>query len=135
MEERLRHLNNAIPHRDVIQGLADKFTASPARCGKIPVQPKQVGFVSPHPTPVAEEDPSNSNLIDCAPLSVSFLGRGYYEIWARLIPICVDLRLGAGLELVPEPEVLAAVQDHQGLAAAAGQDAAHGGRGAPPGFL
>ncbi|KAM0856370.1 hypothetical protein ACQ4PT_049185 [Festuca glaucescens] len=42
MEERLRHLNNAIPHRDVIQGLADKFTNSPARSGKIPVQPKQV---------------------------------------------------------------------------------------------
>lgn len=42
MEEHLRHLNNAIPHRDVIQGLADKFTASPARAGKISVQPKQV---------------------------------------------------------------------------------------------
>uniref|UniRef100_A0ACD6AEB9 Uncharacterized protein n=1 Tax=Avena sativa TaxID=4498 RepID=A0ACD6AEB9_AVESA len=42
MEERLRHLNNAIPHRDVIQGLADKFTNSPVRSGKIPVQPKQV---------------------------------------------------------------------------------------------
>jgi hypothetical protein len=49
MEERLRHLNNAIPHRDVIQGLADKFTNSPARSGKIPVQPKQVAFPSPPP--------------------------------------------------------------------------------------
>ena len=46
MEERLRYLNNAIPHRDVIQGLADRFTASPVRSGKIPVQPKQV---FPHP--------------------------------------------------------------------------------------
>ncbi|VAI73543.1 unnamed protein product [Triticum turgidum subsp. durum] len=42
MEEHLRHLNNAIPQRNVIQGLAEKFTASAARAGKIPVQYKQV---------------------------------------------------------------------------------------------
>uniref|UniRef100_A0A0D9WQ37 Homeobox domain-containing protein n=1 Tax=Leersia perrieri TaxID=77586 RepID=A0A0D9WQ37_9ORYZ len=42
MESRLQQLNNAIPHRSVIQALADKFTASPARAGKVPVQPKQV---------------------------------------------------------------------------------------------
>ncbi|XP_040381263.1 protein SAWADEE HOMEODOMAIN HOMOLOG 2 [Oryza brachyantha] len=42
MEARLQQLNNAIPHRSVIQALADKFTASPGRAGKVPVQPKQV---------------------------------------------------------------------------------------------
>jgi hypothetical protein len=42
MEARLQQLNNAIPHRSVIQALADKFTSSPARSGKVAVQPKQV---------------------------------------------------------------------------------------------
>uniref|UniRef100_A0A0E0LBP5 Homeobox domain-containing protein n=1 Tax=Oryza punctata TaxID=4537 RepID=A0A0E0LBP5_ORYPU len=42
MEARLQQLNNAIPHRSVIQALADKFTSSPARSGKLAVQPKQV---------------------------------------------------------------------------------------------
>ncbi|KAG8075936.1 hypothetical protein GUJ93_ZPchr0006g43180 [Zizania palustris] len=42
MEARLQDLNNAIPHRGVIQALADKFTASAARAGKVTVQPKQV---------------------------------------------------------------------------------------------
>ncbi|KAG8095756.1 hypothetical protein GUJ93_ZPchr0013g36349 [Zizania palustris] len=37
-------LNNAIPHRGVIQALVDKFTASAARAGKVTVQPKQVRF-------------------------------------------------------------------------------------------
>uniref|UniRef100_A0A0E0HR39 SAWADEE domain-containing protein n=1 Tax=Oryza nivara TaxID=4536 RepID=A0A0E0HR39_ORYNI len=41
MEARLQQLNNAIPHRSVIQALADKFTSSPARSGKVAVQPKQ----------------------------------------------------------------------------------------------
>ncbi|KAG8042921.1 hypothetical protein GUJ93_ZPchr0465g6500 [Zizania palustris] len=34
---RLQDLNNAIPHRSVIQALADKFTASAARAGKVTV--------------------------------------------------------------------------------------------------
>lgn len=55
MEEHLRHLNNAIPQRNVIQGLAEKFTASAARAGKIPVQYKQVRTRFP--------PPRNSNLI------------------------------------------------------------------------
>lgn len=46
MEEHLRRLNNAIPHRNVVQYLAEKFTASSARSGKTPVEYKQVGFPS-----------------------------------------------------------------------------------------
>ncbi|KAG8075904.1 hypothetical protein GUJ93_ZPchr0006g40662 [Zizania palustris] len=42
MEALLQHLNNAIPHRAAIQDLADKFTASAERAGKVAVQPKQV---------------------------------------------------------------------------------------------
>lgn len=79
MEEHLRHLNNAIPQRNIIQGLAEKFTASSARAGKIPVQYKQVlGF----PLPVRRRDPRNSNLIN--PLFLPGDTRR-----ARLIPIYV----------------------------------------------
>ncbi|XP_072961444.1 protein SAWADEE HOMEODOMAIN HOMOLOG 2-like isoform X1 [Typha angustifolia] len=42
MEARLLEVNNAIPHRHVISALAEKFSASPERNGKISVQPKQV---------------------------------------------------------------------------------------------
>ncbi|KAL5224133.1 hypothetical protein ABZP36_010772 [Zizania latifolia] len=42
MEAHLQQLNNAIPHRAVIQALADKFTASAARASKDTVLPKQV---------------------------------------------------------------------------------------------
>uniref|UniRef100_A0A6V7QY24 Homeobox domain-containing protein n=1 Tax=Ananas comosus var. bracteatus TaxID=296719 RepID=A0A6V7QY24_ANACO len=42
MEARLEEVNNAIPARHVICALAEKFSASPERAGKIAVQPKQV---------------------------------------------------------------------------------------------
>uniref|UniRef100_M8B9D9 Uncharacterized protein n=1 Tax=Aegilops tauschii TaxID=37682 RepID=M8B9D9_AEGTA len=56
MEEHLRHLNNAIPQRNVIQGLAEKFTASAARAGKIPVQYKQGKML---PTGAEEHHPAS----------------------------------------------------------------------------
>jgi hypothetical protein len=42
MEARLLQLNNGIPTRAVLQTLADKFSASPERAGKVAIQPKQV---------------------------------------------------------------------------------------------
>ncbi|RCV11270.1 hypothetical protein SETIT_2G172900v2 [Setaria italica] len=42
MEARLQQLNNAIPTRAVLQTLADKFSASPERAGRVTIQPKQV---------------------------------------------------------------------------------------------
>jgi len=42
MEARLQQLNNGIPSRGVLQTLADKFSASPERAGKVAIQPKQV---------------------------------------------------------------------------------------------
>ncbi|KAJ8499781.1 hypothetical protein OPV22_010333 [Ensete ventricosum] len=42
MEACLQEVNNAIPPREIICALADKFSASPERVGKIVVQPKQV---------------------------------------------------------------------------------------------
>jgi len=42
MEARLQQLNNAIPTRAVLQTLADKFSASPERAGRVAIQPKQV---------------------------------------------------------------------------------------------
>uniref|UniRef100_A0A0E0LBN2 Homeobox domain-containing protein n=1 Tax=Oryza punctata TaxID=4537 RepID=A0A0E0LBN2_ORYPU len=44
MEALLRHLNNGIPDGSVIQSLADRFTASTARAGKVGVRPKQVWY-------------------------------------------------------------------------------------------
>ncbi|ONM54169.1 Protein SAWADEE HOMEODOMAIN HOMOLOG 2 [Zea mays] len=42
MEARLLQLNNGIPTRAMLQTLADKFSASPERAGKVAIQPKQV---------------------------------------------------------------------------------------------
>lgn len=42
MESLLRHLNNGIPDGSLIQSLADRFTASAARAGKVGVRSKQV---------------------------------------------------------------------------------------------
>nr|CAB3456779.1 unnamed protein product [Digitaria exilis] len=42
MEARLQQLNNSIPNRVVLQTLADKFSASPERAGRVSIQPKQV---------------------------------------------------------------------------------------------
>ncbi|WOL04308.1 hypothetical protein Cni_G13029 [Canna indica] len=42
MEACLQEVNNAIPPREIICALADKFSASPERSGKIAVQSKQV---------------------------------------------------------------------------------------------
>uniref|UniRef100_A0A0D3GGS4 SAWADEE domain-containing protein n=1 Tax=Oryza barthii TaxID=65489 RepID=A0A0D3GGS4_9ORYZ len=42
MESLLRHLNNGIPDGSLIQSLADRFTASAARAGKVGVWSKQV---------------------------------------------------------------------------------------------
>ncbi|KAL6846378.1 hypothetical protein ACP4OV_023826 [Aristida adscensionis] len=42
MEARLQQLNNGIPTRAALQVLADKFSASPERAGKVAIQPKQV---------------------------------------------------------------------------------------------
>ncbi|XP_062193270.1 protein SAWADEE HOMEODOMAIN HOMOLOG 2-like [Phragmites australis] len=42
MEARLQQLNNGIPTRAVLQTLADMFSASPERAGKVAIQPKQV---------------------------------------------------------------------------------------------
>lgn len=42
MEARLQQLSNAIPSRAVLQTLADKFSATPERAGKVSIQPKQV---------------------------------------------------------------------------------------------
>ncbi|CAD6219750.1 unnamed protein product [Miscanthus lutarioriparius] len=42
MEARLQQLNNGIPTRGVLQTLADRFSASPERAGKVTIQPKQV---------------------------------------------------------------------------------------------
>lgn len=42
MEACLQEVNNAIPAREVICALAEKFSASAERAGKIAVQPKQV---------------------------------------------------------------------------------------------
>ncbi|KAJ1289228.1 hypothetical protein BS78_02G148300 [Paspalum vaginatum] len=42
MEARLQQLNNGIPSRAVLQALADKFSATPERAGKVSIQPKQV---------------------------------------------------------------------------------------------
>ncbi|KAL6655780.1 hypothetical protein ACP70R_006606 [Stipagrostis hirtigluma subsp. patula] len=42
MEARLQQLNNGIPSRAALQALADKFSASPERAGKVAIQPKQV---------------------------------------------------------------------------------------------
>uniref|UniRef100_A0A0E0A9T5 SAWADEE domain-containing protein n=1 Tax=Oryza glumipatula TaxID=40148 RepID=A0A0E0A9T5_9ORYZ len=39
MESLLRHLNNGIPDGSLIQSLADRFTASAARAGKVGVRP------------------------------------------------------------------------------------------------
>jgi len=52
MEARLQQLNNGIPTRGVLQTLADRFSASPERAGKVTIQPKQVR-PSPPPTPPA----------------------------------------------------------------------------------
>jgi hypothetical protein len=41
MESLLRHLNNGIPDGSLIQSLADRFTASAARAGKVGVRSKQ----------------------------------------------------------------------------------------------
>lgn len=106
MEARLQQLNNAIPHRSVIQALADKFTSSPARSGKVAVQPKQVTIRVFLPPP-----PSSSP---------SLAGNS---------PPHLDPAALAGVELVPEPEVLAPLQELQGPPDAdADQDAAHGVR-------
>ncbi|XP_062199215.1 protein SAWADEE HOMEODOMAIN HOMOLOG 2-like [Phragmites australis] len=42
MEARLQQLNNGIPSRADLRTLADKFSASPKRSGKVAIQPKQV---------------------------------------------------------------------------------------------
>ncbi|XP_010275171.1 PREDICTED: protein SAWADEE HOMEODOMAIN HOMOLOG 2 isoform X2 [Nelumbo nucifera] len=42
MEACLQEVNNTIPSREVLLTLAEKFSASPERAGKIVVQPKQV---------------------------------------------------------------------------------------------
>ncbi|KAG8095911.1 hypothetical protein GUJ93_ZPchr0013g37234 [Zizania palustris] len=42
MEAHLQDLNNAIPHRGVIQALTDMFTASAARAGKVTVYMDQL---------------------------------------------------------------------------------------------
>jgi hypothetical protein len=42
MEARLQQLNNSIPNRTVLQSLADRFSASPERAGRVAIQPKQV---------------------------------------------------------------------------------------------
>ncbi|XP_052160144.1 protein SAWADEE HOMEODOMAIN HOMOLOG 2-like isoform X1 [Oryza glaberrima] len=44
MESLLRHLNNGIPDGSLIQSLADRFTASAARAGKVGVRSKQVWY-------------------------------------------------------------------------------------------
>jgi len=49
MEARLQQLNNAIPTRAVLQTLADKFSASPERAGRVAIQPKQVRPGCPAP--------------------------------------------------------------------------------------
>ena len=64
MEARLQQLNNAIPTRAVLQTLADKFSASPERAGRVAIQPKQVrpgcelwrGFFSGSPRALDSRD-------------------------------------------------------------------------------
>jgi hypothetical protein len=53
MEARLQQLNNGIPSRGVLQTLADKFSASPERAGKVAIQPKQVRPSLPPPPPAS----------------------------------------------------------------------------------
>jgi DNA primase len=79
MEARLQQLNNAIPSRAVLQTLADKFSASPERAGRVAIQPKQNRRYSHRakttraaPPPAAKMTPSGADHIQHAANSSAF---------------------------------------------------------------
>ncbi|TVU02950.1 hypothetical protein EJB05_51529 [Eragrostis curvula] len=85
MEARLQQLNNSIPSRAVLQSLADKFSASPERAGRVAIQPKQVWNwfqnrryshraknVRPAPPPAAKMTPSGADHLQHATASSAF---------------------------------------------------------------
>ncbi|XP_020523597.1 protein SAWADEE HOMEODOMAIN HOMOLOG 2 isoform X2 [Amborella trichopoda] len=88
MEACLREVNNGIPAREVICALAEKFSASPDRTGKVTVNPKQVwnwfqnrryaqrtrlikapGKLSVSPLPRGEEAAAARNVSNSAPVT------------------------------------------------------------------
>ncbi|OVA12060.1 hypothetical protein BVC80_1485g32 [Macleaya cordata] len=99
MDALLQGANNTIPGRDVVCSIAEKFSASPSRAGKIVVQPKQVwnwfqnrryaqkakliktpGKLSVSSMP-RDDSALNRNLPHCTPLSS---GRNHFDNNARV---------------------------------------------------
>ncbi|KAK3133077.1 hypothetical protein QOZ80_6AG0531800 [Eleusine coracana subsp. coracana] len=85
MEARLQQLHNSIPSRAVLQSLADKFSASPERAGRVAIQPKQVWNwfqnrryshraknVRPPPQPPSKMTPTGADRLQHATASSAF---------------------------------------------------------------
>ncbi|GJN34222.1 hypothetical protein PR202_gb22868 [Eleusine coracana subsp. coracana] len=85
MEARLQQLHNSIPSRAVLQSLADKFSASPERAGRVAIQPKQVWNwfqnrryshraknVRPAPQPPSKMTPTGADRLQHATASSAF---------------------------------------------------------------
>lgn len=120
MEARLLQLNNGIPTRAVLQTLADKFSASPERAGKVAIQPKQV---RPALLPPASCFLFSIEIKSNPSATGPFLYEADFDLGLFLILICetwIWLRLGSGVELVSEQTVLTPGQNSQGRVVTAG---------------